>query len=194
MTDIPYESRRSPELLTRETSRLLIVDVQQKLVPHISVAESLIDNCRKLIRGSQVLDVPCTVTEQYPKGLGQTVDEISELIDDGPLEKVRFSCGEVLDWGTTPQGDERFQIVVAGIEAHVCVQQTVLDLIAAGLRVSVAADAVASQRKFDWQTALSRMADSGATITTTEAILFEWCAVAGTPEFQQISRIVTGRA
>lgn len=196
MTETPYQSRRSPELLSRETSRLLIVDVQQKLIPHIPVAESLIANCRKLIRGAQTLGVPCTVTEQYPGGLGTTVDDLTELFADdsdaAALEKLRFSCGEVLDWAAAPGEDDRYQVVVAGIESHVCVQQTVLDLLSSGFRVFVAADAVASRNKFDWKTALGRMADSGATVTTAESILFEWCEVADTEEFKQISRIVKG--
>ena len=196
MTDSSYEALRSREFLTPVTSRLLIVDVQEKLTPHIPVAESLIENCGKLIRGANVFSIPVDVTEQYPKGLGSTVPEICDLLPAGTSipEKLRFSCAELLSWGTAggPEND-RFQIVVAGIEAHVCVQQTVLDLLSAGYRVHIAADAIASRKKFDWQTALTRMADSGAVVTTTESILFEWCEVAGTPEFKQISKIVTGR-
>lgn len=195
MSEIPYSSRRSPELLSRGTSRLLIVDVQEKLVPHIPIAESLIGNCAKLIRGAQTLGVPCSLTEQYPRGLGPTVEEIAQLFsDEAPAEKVRFSCGEVLDWAAEPAENDRYQIVVAGIETHVCVQQTVLDLLAAGFRVYIAADAVGSRNKFDWKTALGRMADSGAVVTTAESVLFEWCEVAGTPEFKTISKIVTGRS
>ncbi|GAB4139866.1 MAG: hydrolase [Planctomycetaceae bacterium] len=188
--------QRSPDFLAPHSSRLLIVDVQEKLIPHIPVAETLIENCSKLMRAADVLSVPITATEQYPRGLGNTVAEIRDLLpsDNVIPEKLRFSCAECLNWGTAggPEND-RFQIVVAGMEAHVCVQQTVLDLLANGYRVFVSADAVASRNKVDWKFALQRMADNGATITTTEAILFEWCEVAGTPEFKQISNIVTGR-
>lgn len=179
---------RSPELLSRERSRLLIVDVQEKLIPHITAAEEMIANCAKLVRGAQILNVPVSVTEQYPQGLGPTVDALAELLDS-PVEKLRFSCGESLAWGTAADA-ERDQIVVAGIESHVCVLQTVLDLLSAGFRVYVPADAVASRRELDWRFALQRMADSGATITTTEPVLFEWTEVAGTPEFKEISRLV----
>jgi len=197
MADIPYESIRSSELLARASSRLLIVDVQQKLIPHIPVAESLTSNCEKLIRAAGILGVPVSATEQYPQGLGKTVAELSALLPgsaDGSIaEKLRFSCAEVLEWGTASADVERYQIVVAGIEAHVCVQQTVLDLLSCGFRLYVVADAVASRKKFDWQIALQRMADAGAVVTTTESVLFEWCEAAGTAEFKQISRLITGR-
>jgi len=99
-----------------------------------------------------------------------------------------------LGWNSpAEQADGRFKVVVCGIESHVCVQQTVLDLIGQGFRVYVPADAVASRNKFDWEVALKRMEASGATITTTEAVLFEWCEVAGTREFKEISKLVTGR-
>jgi len=193
MTEPPDVIVRSNDLLSRENSRLLVVDVQEKLIPLIPVADQMIDNCRRLITGSGILDVPVFATEQYPKGLGATVSPLNELLGDIP-EKLRFSCSEALQWGTaSQQTDDRFKIVVAGIEAHVCVQQTVLDLIASGFQVYVPADAIASRKKLDWQIALDRMSTSGATITTTESVLFEWCEVAGTPEFKQISKLITGR-
>jgi nicotinamidase-related amidase len=168
-------------------SQLLVVDMQERLLPHIPVAERTIANCRKLIRGAQILDVPVSATEQYPKGLGATTPELAELLGEMP-EKLRFSCAEVLNLSALDE--ERYQVVVCGIEAHVCVLQTVLDLVAAGLRVYVAADAVASRGKLDWQIALERMRDSGATVTTTESVLFEWCEVAGTEGFRGISALV----
>jgi isochorismate hydrolase len=96
-----------------------------------------------------------------------------------------------LNWGTAAElPDERDQIVVAGIECHVCVQHTVLDLLSHGFRVFIPADAVASRHKLDWKIALDRMSTSGATVTTTESVLFEWCEAAGTPEFKEISRLI----
>ena len=193
MNDLPDEFLRSNELLSHHNSRLLIVDVQEKLLPHLPVADSLVDNCRRLIQGAGILDVEVFATEQYPIGLGGTVPELADLLDSVP-EKLRFSCAEVLAWGNAAQeDDDRHQVVVAGIEAHVCVQQTVLDLISQGFRVYVPADAVASRKKLDWKIALERMTLSGAIITTTESVLFEWCEVAGTPEFKQISKLITGR-
>jgi nicotinamidase-related amidase len=184
--------QRSHELLDRDASRLLIVDVQEKLLPLIAVRDRLVHNCRRLIQGAQLLGVPVFATEQYPKGLGPTAPELAELLDSIP-DKRRFSCAEVLDWGNAADETvDRDQVVVAGIEAHVCVLQTALDLISQGFRVYVPADAVASRGKFDWQIALERLRDSGAVLTTTESALFEWCETSTAPEFKQISRLITG--
>jgi nicotinamidase-related amidase len=184
---------RSPELLSRTESRLLIVDVQEKLVPKIFDLDRMLANCRSLIQGAKILGLPVFATAQYPKGLGKMVPQLGELLDS-PAEKLRFSCAEVLDWGmAAEQADNRFQIVVAGIEAHVCVLQTVLDLLGNGFQVYVAADAVSSRTEFDWKIALDRMSAAGATIVTTEAVLFEWCEVSGTPEFKQISQLIKER-
>lgn len=191
MNDSHPEYLRSHELLSREASRLLIVDVQEKLLPLIPVAEQMIARCRRLIQAADILQVPVSATEQYPKGLGSTTPELAELLENVP-EKLRFSSAEVLDWGMASAQDEgRDQIVVAGIETHVCVLQTVLDLISHGYRVHVPADAVASRGKLDWEIALERMSCSGAVITTSESVLFEWCEVAGTGEFKQISKLIT---
>lgn len=189
----PLTYLRSNELLHRQSSRLLIVDVQEKLTPAIPVSRQLVANCRFLIEGAKILQVPVAATEQYPQGLGGTVPELADLLDNVP-GKTRFSCAEVLNWGTASQAaEDRFQIVVAGMEAHVCVLQTVLDLLAMGFRVYVPADAVASRGKLDWKIALDRMANSGAVITTAESVLFEWCEAAGTPEFKEISRLIKAR-
>jgi nicotinamidase-related amidase len=181
---------RSPELLSRHESKLLIVDVQEKLVSKIFELDRMLANCRTLIRGAQILGVPVFATEQYPKGLGSTVPQLAELLET-PAQKLRFSCAEVLDWGTAAgQADDRYQIVVAGMEAHVCVLQTVLDLLGNGFQVFVPADAVSSRSEFDWKIALDRMSNAGATIVTIESVLFEWCEVSGTPEFKQISQLI----
>ncbi len=190
MTDSPRQYVRSAELLSRDDSRLLIVDMQQKLLPLISVADETIGNCRRLIRGAEIFSVPVFATEQYPRGLGKTVPDLAELLASVP-EKQRFSCAEVLNWGTaTEQTDGRHRIVVAGIETHVCVQHTALDLLAQGYRVYIPADATSSRGKLDWKIALGRLADAGATITTTESILFEWCETSAAPEFKQISDLI----
>ena len=186
---------RSQELVSRGECQLLIIDMQEKVLPPIPVREQLITNCRKLIEGAKLFGVPIAATEQYAKGLGPTVSELRSLMTDVVIpDKVRFSAIEALNWGMAAErSDDRFKVVVAGIEAHVCVMQTVLDLLICGYQVHVAADAIGSRAKVDWQLALKRMAGSGAVITTTEAILFEWCEAAGTPEFKQLSKMVTGR-
>ena len=182
---------RNSELFSHRHSRLLLIDLQEKLVPVIADRENLLARCRLLAQGAQILGVPIHATEQYPKGLGATLPEIAEFVVERPA-KVRFSCSECLGWGP-PAPEDRFQIVVAGIETHVCVQQTVLDLLALGYQVQVPVDAVSSRHDLDREVAIRRMELSGATITTAEAVLFEWCEVAGTPEFKAISKLVTGR-
>lgn len=189
------ESLRSPELLHRASSRLLIVDVQDKLVATMPEAtrERLIAGCRFLGEGAKLLGVPTSITEQYPQGLGPTAAALQEFAADRPAKK-KFSCVECLNWPAASEAiDDRFQIVVAGMEAHVCVLQTVLDLLAAGYQVYVVADAVASRRDFDQQIALQRMVSSGAILTTAEGVLFEWAETAEAPEFKQLSALVKSR-
>ena len=187
---MPSSTPRHPELLSRNSSRLVIVDVQARLMPHIHQAQRVVSVCRRLIQGAKILGVPVFSTEQYPQGLGETVLELAEVL--GPrTQKMRFSAAEALAWGTAAeQQDDRFQIVVAGIESHVCVLQTSLDLMAAGFTVAVPYDAVSSRRESDWQRALDRLSDSGATIVSSESVLFEWCEVSGTPEFKEISGLI----
>lgn len=169
--------------------------MQEKVLAPIPVREQLVANCGKLIEAAKLFSVPVVITEQYPKGLGPTVSELrGRLSDITTPEKLRFSAVETLNWGMAAErSDDRFKVVVAGIEAHVCVLQTVLDLLICGYQVHIAADAIGSRGKLDWKLALKRMASSGAVITTTEAILFEWCETAGTAEFKQLSKLVTGR-
>lgn len=180
---------RSPELMARDDTALLIVDVQEKLVPLIPGHQRLVWNLRRLIDAARLLGIPHGATEQYPTGLGSTVEPLRGLLP-APPSKVVFSCGECggLFRGWIDQGVRK--VLVAGIETHVCVQQTVLDLMTAGLRVYVAADAVAARFAIDHEVALRRMEGSGATLTTTEAALFEWCETAAAGEFKQISALV----
>ncbi len=191
----PSAALRSSELLHRQSSRLLVVDVQEKLVVALSDSsrERLIANCRFLAEGATLFGVPVVATEQYPKGLGSTVASLAELIAERPA-KTQFSALECTGWGTAAaSSDDRFQVVVAGMESHVCVLQTVLDLLAAGYQTFVVVDAIAGRRDLDHQIALERMANSGATLTTAEAVLFEWCESASAPEFKQLSALVKGR-
>jgi len=180
---------RSAELMTRTDTGMLVVDVQEKLIRLIPGHERIVFNIRRLLDGAAILGVPSTATEQYPQGLGRTAPELAERLQEIPA-KLAFSCGE------TPQvlrgwaAEGRRKILVVGIETHVCIQQTVLDLLADGFRVYVAVDAVGARGEIDHRTALGRMSLSGATLTTTESALFEWCERAGTPEFKQISALV----
>ncbi len=186
MSELP----RSHELLSRDESRLLIVDMQEKLVPVIHNSEEVVANCAKLIAAANSLHVPVTATEQYPKGLGPTIPQLATTIPHRP-EKLDFSCSRCLGWGLAqddPAG--RFRVVVAGIEAHVCVLQTAMDLLAAGFRVYIPVDAVGSRKTLDRDIALQRLTAAGAILTTYESVLFEWCERAGSPDFKQISKLI----
>ncbi len=191
MTDSPPSYVRNVDLMSRDDSRLLIVDMQEKLLPFIATAQTVIANCIALVQAARLLGPPVFATEQYPKGLGGTTPALAALLDDCP-EKTRFSCAEVLGWEESSLCTHR-QVVVAGIEAHVCVLQTTFDLLAAGFQVFIPADAVGSRSELDWRIALDRMAGGGAVITTTESVLFEWCETSDTPEFKQISQLVKNR-
>ena len=177
---------RSPELMSRGDSALLVVDVQEILLPAIRGQARVVWNIRRLLDGAQALGVTVAATEQYPQGLGPTTAEIARRLSDVP-SKLTFSCGGCPEIFESLREQGRHKILVVGVEAHVCVQQTVLDLVSDGFRVYVAVDAVGSRFSIDYETALRRMDSAGATLTTTEAVLFEWCERAGTPEFKQIS-------
>jgi nicotinamidase-related amidase len=175
--------------MSRHDTALLVVDVQDKLLPFIRQRESVVWNIRRLIDGAQVLGLPVVATEQYPQGLGPTTAVLAERLTEIP-SKLMFSCRECA--GVLQQLAEtgRHKVLVVGIESHVCVQQTVLDLLSEGFRVYLAVDAVGSRNVIDYTTALRRMESAGATLTTAEAALFEWCEVAGSPEFKRISALV----
>jgi nicotinamidase-related amidase len=180
---------RSPELMNRDDSALLVVDMQAKLLPLIPGHKRLIWNIRRLIDGAKILQVPVSATEQYPQGLGPTTPELANRLDIAP-SKVAFSsceCGQIF---TAWRDRGIWKILVCGIETHVCVGQTVHDLLGEGFRVYVTADAVAARGQIDHDISLRRMDSAGATLTTTEAALFEWCQRAGSPEFKQISQLI----
>jgi nicotinamidase-related amidase len=180
---------RSPELMSTGDCALLVVDVQEKVIRLVPGYRSLVWNIARLVDGAQALGVPVAATEHYPQGLGGTVPELAARLGAMPT-KLTFSCGGCpqifQDW-------ERHQIqkvLVAGIETHVCVQQTTLDLLTAGFQIYLAVDAIGARKDIDHQVALRRMEAHGATLTTTEAALFEWCQTAERPEFKKISALV----
>jgi nicotinamidase-related amidase len=174
---------------------LLIVDIQEKLVAALpkEVQRRLIGTCRFLCEGAKLLGVPIMATEQYPQGLGATVAPLEEFAETRPAKK-RFSAVECTGWPTAAEStDDRFQIVVAGMETHVCVLQTVLDLLASGYQVYIVVDALAARGGIDHNVALERMANAGAIMTTAEGIIFEWCETAEATEFKQISSLIKSR-
>jgi nicotinamidase-related amidase len=188
-TEAPTVLPRSPELMSRSDTGLLVVDVQGKLITLVPGHPRIIWNIGRLIDGAKILNVQVAATEQYPKGLGPTVPELSSRLGQIPA-KMSFSCGGCPQIFEQWESQGIFKVLLAGIESHVCVLQTAFDLLAHGLRVYLAVDAVGSRYDIDYQTALRRMDSAGVTLTTTESALFEWCEVAGTPEFKQISKLV----
>ena len=186
--------RRHPDLVTPIHSRLLVVDMQTKLLPHIHRGDEVLGNCRILLEAGQILGIPSYATEQYPQGLGPTAIQLHDLLP-GPPCKMRFSSVECLNWPLAgEETEQRHQIIVSGIEGHVCILQTVFDLLHAGYRVYVPVDAVSSRFQLDAQIAFQRMQLAGAFLTTTEGLLFEWCETADNPEFKQISSLVKNRS
>lgn len=178
----------SPERMSRHDTALLVVDVQEKLVGAIANGPRVVWNVRRLVDAAKLLGLPIVGTEQYPHGLGPTVSELAERL--GPLpSKLTFSCGGCPGLFQDLPAKGIRNMLLCGIETHVCVQQTALDLLADGWRVFLAADAVGSRFDMDHAIAIERMDSAGATITTTEAAMFEWCDTAGAPEFKQISRL-----
>jgi nicotinamidase-related amidase len=177
--------------LKKESTALLVIDIQEKILPVIKKNELVVENTVKLIKGFKTLGLPIYYTEQYPKGLGHTTETIKNELDNAEaIQKMSFSCSGAGDLFKDLEKKGVTQIVVCGIESHVCVQQTVLDLLANEFQVDVAADAVSSRKKFDYKTALRRMRDNGAEVTSTEAVLFELLEVCGTYEFKTISKLV----
>ena len=183
--------KKSDKILTKENTALLIIDVQAKIFPVMFESEKLLENTLKLIKGIKVLEIPIYYTEQYPKGLGETIQQIKdELTDINPIEKMTFSCYGAYNLFDRLKQDGITKVIICGIEAHVCVLQTGLDLLANGFSVYLPADAVSSRKKFDYKTAIQRMRQHGIEITLTESVLFELLQVCGTDQFKQISKIV----
>ncbi|APW63300.1 hydrolase [Paludisphaera borealis] len=180
---------RATQRLTAPRGALLVIDVQEKLIAAIPDRERLVANAVRLIHGAKLLNIPASATEQYPKGLGATIPAIAELIPDRP-SKLAFQCCAVPQILEQLYGRHIRHITLAGIEAHVCVAQTALELLDLGFRVQIPADAVASRSSSDQKFALRRLENAGATISTTEAVLFEWCETADRPEFKAISGLI----
>jgi nicotinamidase-related amidase len=180
---------RSPELMNREDSALLVVDAQEKLLAIVPDSATVVWNIRRLLDAAKVLGIPAAATEQYPEKLGRLVPELLQRLDSSPA-KLAFSacqCGEIFEhW----RCGGRYRVLVCGIETHVCIMQTALDLAANGFAPYLAVDAVAARHAGDHATALRRMEMAGVILTTTEMAMLEWCRIAGTPEFKQISTLV----
>ncbi|MDB5353334.1 MAG: nicotinamidase-like amidase [Planctomycetota bacterium] len=178
-----------PDRLTSEGAALLVVDVQEKLVHRLRFGPLVIANSHRLVVAARVLQIPVFATEQYPKGLGPTIDSLAELIPERPA-KTTFHCAGAPGLLASLADANVRHVTLVGIEAHVCVLQTALELLKLGFRVQIPADAVASRARMDWEFALRRLEHSGVTVTTSEAVLFEWTERSDHPEFKAISALV----
>jgi nicotinamidase-related amidase len=171
---------------------LLVIDVQEKLMVKIPQADTLVRNIAFLIDAARLLELPVQATEQYPKGLGPTVPDLASRLPERP-DKVAFSCCAVPSVVDAFRRGARPKVLLAGIESHVCVLHTALDLLAANFRVFIAANAVASRYPTDHEYALRRLEQAGAVLTTAEAAVFEWVGRSDAPNFKEISRLVQER-
>lgn len=184
--------KRNPMLVQRKQAGLLIIDIQDRVNRVMKHPGRVVANSIKLIEGFKLLERLVWVTEQYPKGLGPTNAAILDSLPENvtPREKIRFSCCGDTNLLNELKSRQVKQIILTGIESHVCVFQSAMDLLAHDFQVFVARDAVSSRRKLDWRTAMERLQQAGAIITTTEAVLFEMLEAAGSNEFKAISRLV----
>jgi nicotinamidase-related amidase len=169
----------------------IIIDVQEKLFPVMHKNEKLLNNISSLIEGLKTLEVPMLITQQYPKGLGTTLEPVQQHFKmEEAIDKVSFSCCDEPRFMEKVSLHAKKNVVLAGIEAHVCVLQTCLDLLANGYQPVVIKDCVSSRKGKDKKAAMERMRSEGAVISTTESILFELCRYAGNEQFKAISRLV----
>ncbi len=175
------------ELLDRGRSAVVLIDVQERLFPNIHEHQRVLAKIDLLLTAAKLLGVPILLTEQNPRGLGPTIGEIRRLIPEvQPLAKMDFSCFPAPGFEEKLASLERDQVLLAGIETHICVAQTAMDLAAGGKRIFVVADATSSRRPLDAQIALQRLSQAGLVLTTTEAAVFEWLRRAGTEEFKAL--------
>ena len=174
-------------LISRDASHLIVVDLQEKLLPALPGAAAILARAALLVEAAAALGVPATATEQYPQGLGATDAALALRLGDAPrVEKRAFSAADALGARLADFPDRR-ELILAGAETHVCVLQTAIEALERGFRVVLAADAIGSRRGFDREAALRRMEKAGAVVATTEMVVFEWLREAGTPAFRALA-------
>jgi nicotinamidase-related amidase len=183
-----------PMVLARERTALVVIDVQERLFPAMDSdhREEVMRNIKVLAAAARRLQLPTVVTEQYPKGLGHTLQELREALPAGvePLEKVAFSCWGVESVRARLTATGARQLLLGGIEAHVCVLMSALDLLAEGYGVHVVADAVTSRTQANWRLAMAQLRQAGAVVTTTETVLFQLLRQADTDDFRELARLI----
>lgn len=177
--------------IPKENTAGLVIDIQERLFPHIHDHKTIARNTGILVEGLKVLGVPVLVTQQYTRGLGPTIPELLDLMEGFPLiEKTAFSCCDEPDFIKALADTHKQFILIAGIESHVCVLQTAFDLFEKGYQPILVEDCVSSRKATDKSTSVNRMREEGAIVTSYESILFELCRYAGTDEFKSISKLV----
>lgn len=177
--------------ILRENSVGLVIDIQERLVPAMEESEVFVENSKKLIKGLQILGLPLLVTQQYTKGLGETIEEVKALIPDFQyIEKKDFSCFDEPVFAEKLAGSEKKTVIICGIESHVCVLQTAIDLKAAGYVPVVVMDCVSSRSFDNVDLAAERFRYEGIMMTSYESVLFELTRSAGAPGFKEISKLV----
>lgn len=186
---------RSDLVLRREHSMLVVVDMQEPFLAAIKVRQLIEDNIAFLLQTARLLGIPILATLQNRERLGETVPTIRTYLPDEstPVDKLCFSCLGAEGFAKALQETGRRQVVLMGIEAHICIMQTALDMLKSGYRVHVPYDAVASRSKPDWKYALFRLRHAGAIITSVESVIYEWLYQAGTDEFRQILPLIKER-
>jgi nicotinamidase-related amidase len=183
---------RHPRLLSRDAAVLVVIDVQEGYRPVLFEYERVASAVARVVQGAVALGVPVLVTEQYPKGVGHTVAEVARHFPPGttPIQKMSMSCCGADAFGAALGQLRRHQVLLAGIEAHACVNQTAHDLMAAGYQVHVAHDATSSRRREEYEIGWAKMVQSGVAPATVESALLELLRTAEVPEFKAVQRII----
>lgn len=177
--------------LIKDSSIAVVVDIQERLFPVIHEKELLERNVSILVQGLKLLGVPVMVTEQYKKGLGDTIPSIETLVANDPhVEKLAFSCCDEPKFAEALELSKRRHVILAGIESHICLMQTAIDLKANGYVPVVVEDAVSSRTALNKRIAMDRLRHEGVLVTSVESLLFELCRVAGGDAFKGISKLV----
>jgi nicotinamidase-related amidase len=181
---------RHPALLDRRRAALAVIDMQEVFCKIIPDFDEMISRVALMVQACRLLNLPIIVTEQYPKGLGRTVNEIAQHLPDSapPIEKLSFSACGAQEFDTRLRERHVEQVMLCGIEAHVCVSQTAHDLLQSGYQVHLLSDAVSTRLTRNREVAINKMAEAGAIISSVEMALFELCP-AGTPEFKQMQAL-----
>ena len=182
--------KKSSKKLSPKVNALLIIDVQEKIIRSIFKKDSITKNIKKLIDAYQILEENIFVSEQSPLKLGETIPELLPKVRFKKIEKMEFSLANIKEFLKELENKKITNLIVCGIETHICIQQTVLDCLQKGFEVILVSDAMSSRNRVDHEIALQRMIHRGAILTTTESIIFELCKTADRKEFREIRNII----